>query len=71
MARFLVEPNSPDELAVTLRSVLTWRADEPALGEECANWVQQRFPFGRHVDQLEDILQRNRRRSAPRQRAAG
>jgi glycosyltransferase involved in cell wall biosynthesis len=67
MARFLVEPNAPDELAAKLGSVLRWRDDEPELGEKCAHWVEQMFPFGRHVDQLEDILQRHRRRSAPRQ----
>ena len=69
MARFLVEPNAPDELAAKLGSVLRWRDDEPELGEKCAHWVKQMFPFGRHVDQLEDILQRHRRRSAPRQHA--
>jgi len=64
MARFLVDPNSPQQLADKLNSVLTWRADEPGLGASCARWVDERFPFASHVDSLEDILLRHRRQPA-------
>jgi glycosyltransferase involved in cell wall biosynthesis len=62
MARFLVEPNSPAELAEKLRSVLDWRESEPGLGEDCARWVHEQFPFRAHVDNVEGILQDHRRR---------
>jgi len=64
MARFLVDPDSPEQLADKLTDVLTWRVSEPELGAECARWVDEKFPFGAHVDSLEDILQRHRRPSA-------
>jgi glycosyltransferase involved in cell wall biosynthesis len=62
MTRFLVEPSSPGQLADRLASLLDWREREPRLGQECAEWVERRFPFSRHVDELESILQRHRRR---------
>lgn len=62
MARFLVEPSSARELAARLASLLDWRESEPRLGRECAEWVARRFPFSRHVTELESILQRHRRR---------
>jgi glycosyltransferase involved in cell wall biosynthesis len=56
MARFLVEPGSPGELASRLADVLEWRLREPGLGRACAEWVQSRFHFEAHGDQLEGIL---------------
>jgi glycosyltransferase involved in cell wall biosynthesis len=64
MARFLVEPGCVEQLTEKLASLLDWRRREPGLGEECTGWVDRRFRFDAHVDQLEEILLRHRRRRA-------
>jgi glycosyltransferase involved in cell wall biosynthesis len=64
MARLLVTPRSPEELAGRLLAVLGWRRDEPGLGQACRDHVARRFPFDAHVAALEDVLDRARRPDA-------
>jgi glycosyltransferase involved in cell wall biosynthesis len=54
--RFLVEPRSSSQLAARIGELLDWRTSDPGLGEQCAASVERRFPFGAHVDRLEDVL---------------
>ena len=61
MARFLVPPRDVAALAERIRSFLTWRDDEPGLGQACTQWVERHFPYSRHVEALEQVLQAHRR----------
>jgi glycosyltransferase involved in cell wall biosynthesis len=61
MARFLVNPRDPDDLGHAISALLDWRQSEPELEAACAAWVTERYPFERHVDQLENALQTYRR----------
>lgn len=56
MSRFLVEPKDPEDLAARIREFLTWRHDEPELEEDCSAWIEERYPYERHVAQLEEVL---------------
>jgi glycosyltransferase involved in cell wall biosynthesis len=56
MSRFLVEPKNPDDLAARIREFLNWRHDEPGLEEDCATWIEERYPYDRHLAQLEELL---------------
>jgi glycosyltransferase involved in cell wall biosynthesis len=56
MSRFLVEPRSADDLADRIMENLNWRRDEPELEETCATWVEENFPYDRHLSQLEELL---------------
>lgn len=56
MERFLVEPKNADELAERIASLLNWRRDEPELEEACAQWVETRYPYSRHLEQFEAVL---------------
>jgi glycosyltransferase involved in cell wall biosynthesis len=64
--RFLVAPRDAAQLAAKLVEVLTWRRDQPSLGEECAARVAERFRFSDHVSAVEQVLLDNRRRSRQR-----
>ena len=61
MARFLVPPRSPAELAERLVAALDWRRTEPGLGRGCSAFVEDHFPFDAHVTALEGVLHRARR----------
>jgi glycosyltransferase involved in cell wall biosynthesis len=61
MARFLVTPRDPDDLASAISSLLNWREEEPELEAACAAWVAERYPYKRHVDALESAFQTYRR----------
>jgi glycosyltransferase involved in cell wall biosynthesis len=56
MSRFLVEPKNPDDLAARIKALLNWRQDEPGLEEDCAAWIEERYPYDRHLAQLEELL---------------
>ncbi len=58
MSRFLVEPHDADELGAKILSLLDWREREPDLESGCVQWVLDRFPYDRHVNDVEDILVR-------------
>jgi glycosyltransferase involved in cell wall biosynthesis len=62
MDRFLVEPKNPDELASRIRSLLEWREKEPDLGTECADWIDERYPYAQHISDLESVLDNCRKR---------
>jgi glycosyltransferase involved in cell wall biosynthesis len=66
LARFLISPRSPAELAERLVFVLDWRRTEPRLGRACSTHVERRFPFDGHVRALEDVLHRYRARRPKR-----
>jgi glycosyltransferase involved in cell wall biosynthesis len=61
MARFLVPPRAPAELAERLVATLDWRRTEPGLGRACSAFAEQRFPFSVHVAALEAVLDGARR----------
>ena len=65
MARFLVPPHSPADLAERLVALLDWRRTEPGLGRACSAFVEQHFPFDAHLTALEDVLHRHRARVRP------
>jgi glycosyltransferase involved in cell wall biosynthesis len=62
MDRFLVEPRDANDLGAKIRSVLDWRQREPALENQCAEWVNERYPYDAHVEGLEEVLSRYSRR---------
>jgi glycosyltransferase involved in cell wall biosynthesis len=66
LARFLVTPGSPAELADRLVALLDWRRTDPGLGQTCSAFVDERFPFDAHLTALEEVLDRYR----PRRRDA-
>lgn len=68
--RFLVAPGSADEFADSLLRLLDWRRAEPSLGAACAQDMAARFPYTRHIEQLETILiaAARSRRTGPRAR---
>ena len=68
MARFLVPPRSPAELAERLVAALDWRRAEPGLGRACSAFAGEHFPFDAHVTALEGVLHRARRRPAATRR---
>lgn len=45
-------------LGERLSSLVDWPESDPHLGERCRAWVEQRYPYERHVDQLEDVFRR-------------
>lgn len=57
MSRFLVEPRSAEDLADRITQNLNWRRDEPELGDVCAAWVENNFPYDRHLAQLGELFQ--------------
>jgi glycosyltransferase involved in cell wall biosynthesis len=65
LARFLVTPRSPAELAERLVAALDWRRTEPGLGRACSAFVAEHFPFDAHVTALEEVLHRHRARRRP------
>ena len=62
MERFLVEPRNSDELGARIRSMLEWRRTEPDLEAKCVKWVDERYSYAQHIADLEDELEKNRRR---------
>jgi len=66
MERFLVEPRDAGALAKHIATLLDWRVNEPTLGETCASWERDHYPFDAHVSAIEEILQQNARRRPPR-----
>lgn len=58
MSRFLIDPRDADALLERIASTIGWRVDEPALGAECRNWVDEHFAFEAYVDQVEGWLER-------------
>ena len=56
MSRFLVTPGDSEELAAKIVEYLDWRRTNPTLGNECFRWVSDRFPFQRHLDEVEETL---------------
>jgi glycosyltransferase involved in cell wall biosynthesis len=68
LARFLVTPRSPAELAERLVAALDWRRTEPGLGRACSAFVEDHFPFDAHVTALEEVLHRHRPRRRPDRR---
>ncbi|MEO7126866.1 MAG: glycosyltransferase family 4 protein [Nakamurella sp.] len=62
MSRFLVPPRDPQALAAGIRSLLNWRLDDPHLGEACRAMVEEKYPYDVHIDRLEEVLRRYKRR---------
>ncbi len=56
MADFLVPPHDADALAERLRTVLTWRSDDPDLGPRCRRAAEERLSLGDEVDLIERAM---------------
>jgi glycosyltransferase involved in cell wall biosynthesis len=67
MARFLVEPGDPADLAGRMSELIDWRSRQPGLADECHEWVVRRFRYDDHLVAVERILAAHRRERAPRQ----
>jgi glycosyltransferase involved in cell wall biosynthesis len=57
MERLLVPKQDADALLAAIRSVIDWRDDEPDLGARCSAWVEERFPYSKHLERVESVLQ--------------
>ena len=71
LTRFLLPPGDASAWAPALDRLLTWRRDEPGLGEELGAEASRRFSFDAYVTALEASLgaaavQRDRRRPGRR-----
>jgi glycosyltransferase involved in cell wall biosynthesis len=68
MERMLVPPRDATAMRDAILALLDWRDDEPDLGERCTAWVDERFPYDRHLRDIEAVLTREatRRRSVAR-----
>lgn len=58
----LVPQTDVAAFAERLVTLLAWREDDPGLGARCATEAAGRFSFPGHVDRLEELLDRERRR---------
>ena len=68
MEEHLVAVGDSTALGHRIADLVDWPDLDPGLGERCRDWVQQRFPYERHVDRLEQVLQhavRTGRRRGP------
>jgi glycosyltransferase involved in cell wall biosynthesis len=54
--RFLVASGDVDSLVGAMREIGEWRTNEPELGEQCRNHVQESFSLSKTVDGVEDVL---------------
>ncbi len=54
--RFLVDRDDIDGLATILKSLQTWRQEDPALGQRCRTYVENHFSINRTVAGVEKVL---------------
>lgn len=52
----LVPARDPAALAAGLARLVTGAGADPSLGARCRDWVEQRFPYSRHEDEVERVL---------------
>ena len=61
MSRFLVDPGDSVAPRERILSLLDWRISEAGLGASCADWVDAKYPYERHITAIEDVLSAYRR----------
>lgn len=62
MDDLLVDVGDVEALGRRMSELVDWRTTDPRLGEACREWVEGKYPYRTHVDQLEDVLARAARR---------
>jgi len=56
MEQHLVAVGDSAALGRRLADLVDWPDLDPGLGARCRDWVEEHFPYERHVDQLEQVL---------------